>query len=203
MAAQQPARRPGGRTARVRAAVHQVVLDLLAEEGWSDLSIALVAERSGVHQTTIYRRWGTVQALIDDVITERLTRLSPVPDTGTLRGDLEEYAVRLAEDVAGARGALFLRAAMLGTHAGAASDVPSGATSGAEDPAHVYMLDRGVQLQAMLDRAAGRGESPPTLLELLEVVQAPLYFHAAFFNRPVGADHARALVDRLLSLPRP
>jgi AcrR family transcriptional regulator len=187
--AEQPARRPGGRTARVRAAVHEAVVDLLREEEWGDLSIALVAERSGVHQTTLYRRWGTLAALVDDVVTERLTHSSPVPDTGTLRGDLEAYAVQVAEDVASPLGAVFLRAAMVGTHA-----------EGGEPPRQVYLLERGMQLQAMLDRARDRGENPPTLLELLEVVLAPLYFHVIFFNSPAGADHARGLVDRLLAL---
>ncbi|MFF4990683.1 TetR-like C-terminal domain-containing protein [Streptosporangium saharense] len=181
----QPAQRPGGRTARVRTAVHEAVLDLLREDKWDDLSIAVVAERSGVHQATIYRRWGTLNALVDDVVVERLSQGSPVPDTGTLRGDLEAYALQVAEDVAGPLGSLYLRAAMVGSRG------PEGET---------FLVERGVQLQNMLDRAAERGERPPTLLELMEVVIAPLYYHAMFFNRPAGPDHARTLVDRLLSL---
>ncbi|WP_433246946.1 TetR-like C-terminal domain-containing protein [Streptosporangium sp. CA-135522] len=190
MAAEQPARRPGGRSARVRAAVHQAVIDLLGEEEWDGLSIALVAGRSGVHETTIYRRWGTLAALIGDVVTERLTRSSPVPDTGTLRGDLESYALQVAEDMAGPLGPVFIRAAMVGTRGQGEQ----------ESPRQFYLMERAVQLQAMLDRAGDRGENPPTLLELLEVVLAPLYFHVIFFDAPVGADHARGLVDRLLTL---
>ncbi|GAA3137729.1 TetR/AcrR family transcriptional regulator [Streptosporangium carneum] len=181
----QPVRRPGGRTARVRTAVHEAVLDLLREESWDDLSIALVAERSGVHQATIYRRWGTLSGLIDDMVNEQLSQGSPVPDTGTLRGDLEAYALKVADDVASPMGALYVRAAMVGSR-------------GSEG--EVYLMNRGLRLQAMLDRAAERGERPPTLLELMEVVIAPLYYHAIFFGRPVGPDHARTLVDRLLSL---
>ncbi|MFD1543415.1 TetR/AcrR family transcriptional regulator [Nonomuraea guangzhouensis] len=184
----EPVRRPGGRSARVRTAVHEAVLDLLGMEDWDSLSIAQVAERSGVHQATLYRRWGTLGALIDDVVTERLSQGSPVPDTGTLRGDLEAYAVQVAADVAGPLGPLYVRAAQVGTRV--------------HDDDQLYMMDRAVQLQGMLERAAARGESPPTLLELMEVVIAPLYYHAIFFNRPVGADHARTLVDRLLSLPQ-
>jgi hypothetical protein len=82
---------------------------------------------------------------------------------------------------------VYLRAATLATRA----DQPQ--------PAH-YMARRGAQLQAMLDRAAARGETPPTIAELLEVVLAPLYFHALFLNRPADDDHARRLVDRLLTL---
>jgi AcrR family transcriptional regulator len=182
----QSARRPGGRTARVRAQVHQALLDLLKEENWEDLNIPLIAGRSGVHQATIYRRWGSLSALVDDMVTEQLTTGSPIPDTGTLRGDLEAYAVQVAEDVAAPMGMLYVRAAMLG------SKGPEGET---------YMVERAVQVNAMLERAAARGERPPSLLELLEVVIAPLYYHLIFFNRPVGTEHARTLVDRLLRLP--
>jgi AcrR family transcriptional regulator len=184
---QPPVRRPGGRTARVRAAVHRAVLDLLADQDWDQLSIPQVAQHAGVHQATLYRRWGTVPALLDDVVTERLSRASAVPDTGSLRGDLERYATQAAQDVAGPLGIVFLRAATLATRSDQAQS-------------HRYMARRGAQLQEMLDRAAARGETPPTLVELLEVVLAPLYFHALFFNRPADADHARRLVDRLLTL---
>jgi AcrR family transcriptional regulator len=164
------------------------VLDLLADHDWDQLSLPVVAQRAGVHQATLYRRWGSVPALLDDVVTEQLSRASAVPDTGSLRGDLERYAVQAARDVAGPLGIVFLRAATLATR------------SDQTRPPPPYMARRGVQLQAMLDRAAARGENPPTLLELLEVVLAPLYFHSLFFNRPADADHAHALVDRLLTL---
>src|SRR5207248_10505689 len=49
--------RPGGRTARTRAAVFEATLAELALRGYADLSLDGVAARSGVHKTTIYRRW--------------------------------------------------------------------------------------------------------------------------------------------------
>jgi AcrR family transcriptional regulator len=169
---QPPVPRPGGRTARVRAAVHRAALDLLGDHDWDQLSLPVVAQRAGVHPATLYRRWGTIPALLDDVVTEQLSRASAVPDTGSLRGDLEGYAVQAARDVAGPLGIVFLRAATLATRSDQARPPPP------------YMARRGAQLQ----------------VELLEVVLAPLYFHALFFNRPATADHARALVDRLLTL---
>jgi AcrR family transcriptional regulator len=172
------ARRPGGRSARVRADVHAAVLELLGEQRWDQVSIPAIAERSGVHSATIYRRWGSVARLADDVVAERLAESAAIPDTGTLRGDLELAAVRFAEAIAGPLGQVLLRAAAL-----------SGPTA---------RWIRAGQLQAMLDRAAARGEKHPTLVELLESVTAPLYFHAVFFGRPADAAHARELVHRLL-----
>jgi AcrR family transcriptional regulator len=179
----QPRRRPGGRSARVREQVHEAVLELLGEQRWDQVSIPAVAERSGIHAATIYRRWGGVADLADEVVAERLGGSAPIPDTGTLRGDLEVAAVRFAEAIAGPLGRILLRAAAL---SGPTADAP------------VALHTRAEQLQEMLDRAAARGEKTPTLVELLEGVTAPLYFHALFFGRPADAAHARELVHRLL-----
>ena len=56
--------RPGGRSAKVTAAVHQAVLDLLA--AGEPLTIPQVAARAGVNATSVYRRWGDVPALLAD-----------------------------------------------------------------------------------------------------------------------------------------
>lgn len=178
-------RRPGGRSARVRERVHAAVVELLDEERWDDVSLPLIAERSGVHQATIYRRWGSLSALVDDVATAQLTAAAPLPDTGTLRGDLELAAERFAEAIAGPMGRMLLRA---------------GALSAPTDTTPTALHTRSEQLQQLLDRAAARGERTPTLVELLEGITAPLYFHALFFGRPADAAHARELVDRLLTV---
>lgn len=169
----------------MRERVHHAVVGLLGEQRWDEVTIPLIAERSGVHQATIYRRWGSISALVDDVATARLTASAPLPDTGTLRGDLELAAVRFAEAIAGPMGRIFLRA---------------GALSAPDDRTPAALRTRAQQLQHMLDRAAARGEKTPTLVELLEGITAPLYCHALFFGRPADAAHARELVDRLLTI---
>jgi AcrR family transcriptional regulator len=158
------------------------VVELLADRQLEEVTIPRVAERAGVHQATVYRRWGSITGLVDDVVAERLGELAPIPETGTLRGDLELAAVRFAEVIA-PLGSILIRAAAL-------------TPPDADTP--VAFNTRSTQLQAMLDRAAERGENVPTLTELLEGVTAPLYFHALFFGQPADADHARELVDRLL-----
>src|SRR2546421_3031759 len=85
-------RRPGGRTARVRAAVLAATLDDLVEHGYAQLSLDGVARRAGVHKTTVYRRWGSKEALVLELMRERAAQEVPIPDTGTLRGDLVELA---------------------------------------------------------------------------------------------------------------
>ena len=172
--------------------MHGAVVELLDEVDWDELSIPRIAERSGVHASTIYRRWGSVSGVIDDAVSQELARLAPVPDTGSLRGDLESYAVLVAENVAGPLGALFLRAAALRMR----PNQPSSAAR-TRRPA---LPSRTQEIQRMLDRASERGEVSPTLQELFEVVMAPIYLQALFFNRPIDPEHARELVDRLLAV---
>src|SRR6201986_3287208 len=81
------ARRTGGRSARVRAAVLRATLDALLSCSADDLSIRDVAQRAGVHETSIYRRWGTRANLILDAVQGEIEAAVPPPDTGSLRRD--------------------------------------------------------------------------------------------------------------------
>jgi AcrR family transcriptional regulator len=179
--------RPGGRTARVRSAVHEAVIDLLEKHPWEEMSVPLIAERSGVHQTTIYRRWGTMSALLSDVLIEQFTTAGAMPDTGTLRGDLLGYTTQVAKSLEDGRIPLILRASVMEIRPG--------------EPRHALpaFQAREQQLQVMLDRAAARGELVPTAEQVFEIAAAPLYFRA-LFTEPMPANEVGRLVDRLLDI---
>src|SRR6266700_2043671 len=78
-------RRPGGRSARVQAAVFVATIQLLQEKGYEALSFATVAERAGVHETSLYRRWKTKEQLVINAISGQVAQNIPVPDTGAFR----------------------------------------------------------------------------------------------------------------------
>jgi AcrR family transcriptional regulator len=183
----QPMQRSLGRSERVRQQVHQAVLDLLKDLSVDDVTLPLIAERSGVHLATIYRRWGTIPVLLQDVVKPGPARTSPLPDTGSLRGDLEQYAVGVAGSLSGPLGVLMLRAAV--------SNIPPDLERGRS----VVLTERRAQLEQMLDRARIRGEFPPSVDELLEIVVAPLYLRA-LFGPPPSDEDARRLVKRLHAL---
>lgn len=146
-----------------------------------------VAERAGVAPTSLYRRWRDVRALIAEAAVERLMREQPMPDTGSLRGDMVGWA-RAAAVRIGSDDSILLRAL--------AANVVSG--GGAEGQGRSEALrPRGQQIAAMLERARERGEVAPPAAEVLDHVLAPLYMRA-LFGSPVDADYAEKLVDRLL-----
>lgn len=171
----------------MRADVHAAVVEILADNRWGALTVAMVAERSGVHQATIYRRWESLGGVLNDVVAELVAETAAIPDTGSLRGDLEAYASQVAEHLAGALGTLILRAAFVDLGTGAPPKM---------SPA---LLEREQPLKAMLDRAAARGEHPPSHRELIDVILAPLYFHT-LFGEPPDVEQALLLVERLLSV---
>lgn len=91
-------RRPGGRTARVGRAVAEATLALI-REGHLDFSMVDVAEAAGVHRSTVYRRWPTRAALIDEALTLHHAHL-PIPDTDDFDADLVTLVHRLADHFA-------------------------------------------------------------------------------------------------------
>jgi len=179
-----PGTRPGGRSARVRAAVHRAVEELLVEEAGDALTIPAVAARAGVHATTLYRRWGSVGELLADVATSRFSGEIVVPDTGSLRGDLQRWAADVATDLADPDVLALMRATI---------------GAGGEQGACACRGDREDQLAAMIERDRARGNAVPTVERAADALLAPLYYRAVFTERSGTPEWARGLVDFLLS----
>ena len=178
-----PGTRPGGRSARVRAAVHRAVEELLGEEVGDALTIPAVAARAGVHATTLYRRWGSVGDLLADVATSRFSGEIVVPDTGSLRGDLQRWAADVATDLADPDVLALMRATI---------------GAGGEQGACACRGDREDQLAAMIERDRARGNAVPTVERAADALLGPLYYRAVFTGRPGTPEWARELVDHLL-----
>jgi AcrR family transcriptional regulator len=76
------------RSAEADRAILNATVDLLASRGLGALSIEEVAARAGVGKATIYRRWSSKGLLALDAFVDSFQAEQPLPDTGTLRGDL-------------------------------------------------------------------------------------------------------------------
>ncbi len=86
---------PDARTERTRSVVPEAADALMLERGSESTTIDAVAERAGVARSTVYRNWDGRSALFVDAL-EHLTDLPDPPNTGTLAGDLSEFANGLA-----------------------------------------------------------------------------------------------------------
>ncbi|SEG87710.1 transcriptional regulator, TetR family [Nonomuraea solani] len=187
-------KRPGGRSARVRDAVRQATLAELVEGGYSGLTVENVAERSGVHKTTVYRRWGGVEGLISDALELASDEPWPIPDTGSIEGDLRGIVqlVRSGFDdpELGPVSSAFVAAAVQNPAAAKAL--------------HEFFMARHDQSAEVVRRAIGRGELPDVVdvREVIRVAVAPIYYRLFVAHEPVTEQDADRAADAALAAAR-
>lgn len=180
-------KRPGGRTARNRDSVHDAVKSLIAEGGVGAVTVAAVADRSGVHNTSIYRRWGSTQDLVFEVVLENTAAHVPTDDNGSFRADLRAFASHAADSMASPIGA-----AMMQTLIALPLDDEGSAR-------RAYWTRRHRDIQSMFDRAAARDESVSSPEDVLESLLAPMYFRRFVTGRPIDDTYLDDLVSRVIA----
>ena len=186
-----PSRRLGGRSARVRLAVMDAVLAEIVDVGYGRLSFESVAERAGVHKTTLYRRWPNREALVVDALLAQSERTVPVPDTGSLRTDLRLVLRGVVGNLTSARGAGLART-LLG-EAGHSSEIA--------ELTRRFWGERQTLVAQIIRRAVERGELPETVnaQQLIESLIGPLYLRALITLAPLDTDYSDQVVDFVLS----
>jgi AcrR family transcriptional regulator len=172
----------------VRRSVLAAAFEELAENGFGGATVAGVAKRSGVHETTVYRRWATRENLFVAALLERSADAIPAPDTGSTRRDLLAIARGVIGYVRSPGGAAVLRAAMLpvdDTYAQARERFWAGRLD-ALSP----VVARGIEcgdLRADIDARL-----------LLEMLVAPLHGRLLLTGEPIDDGLAEQLVDLVL-----
>jgi AcrR family transcriptional regulator len=182
-------RRPGGRSARVRAAVLRATLEAMAEHGPGGLTISEIARRAGVHATSVQRRWGTTENVVLDAMLTRSQEQLPVPDTGTLRGDLIAFARLVAAYLATPLGTALSRTMAV------AEDDPEAADGRLQFWRARYDIARVMISRAIERRELADGTDSQLALELLI---APLHFRALLTRQPIDGSLIEQVVDTLL-----
>lgn len=81
-----------GRGHKMRAAVLEAAITELTESGYTALTVERVAQRAGVHKTTIYRNWKDADGLVTEALAGHFATDIPIPDTGAVESDLRALA---------------------------------------------------------------------------------------------------------------
>ena len=178
--------RPGGRTARNRAAIFAATLSQLAQHGYVDLSLDAVAARAGVHKTTIYRRWPTREELVAAAFMDVAEQRLDVADTGNIDRD----ARALARSVAATLAQPAVAAAVRATLAVSSAEIR-------DQIARRFWGSREAAVGPLIERAMQRGQLPPStdVNAVIAAMAAPLYFRLLVANQPLttaSADTASA-----------
>ncbi|MET0937449.1 MAG: TetR/AcrR family transcriptional regulator [Luteibacter sp.] len=178
--------RPGGRSARVQAAVHRATTELLALHGRAALTVPTIAARAGVTPSTIYRRWGELADLLADVAFERMRPDSEPADTGSVAGDLiawtEQYRDEMSSEV-GIGMMLDVLSSRSGVSVEGRLPVPCQCAAFTAS-----------QIRTIVERGVERGEAVPEVDAVMDTVVAPIIYRSLFGAEPASAAHAQALV---------
>jgi AcrR family transcriptional regulator len=179
--------RPGGRTARTRAAVFDATLDELAGRGWDQVSVETIAARAGVHKTTVYRRWGGKEQLVAEALEAEADSRIQLPDSGDVDQDLRALARAVLALLTSREGAATVRALVAGAQ-------------GSPEVGRVvrrFWATRLAQVGPIAVRAVSRGQLPPGTDpdDLMRYLAAPLFHRLLVTAEPLTqatADQAAA-----------
>ena len=145
-----PARRGPGRPPDLakRRAIIDATLALLAEVGYSALTLDAVAQRAGSNRVLIYRVWDSKPALVRDALFGTADDLV-VPDSGSLAGDLHGFVAQLVASMS--------RPAYVNAIQGLMVELLADG-SGFRDAYRRYVKPTDDAFATILERARSRGE---------------------------------------------
>ncbi len=179
---------PQRRGAAVEARVLEATLTLLAERG-AALTVDEVAAASGVHKTTIYRRYATREQLIASAVMSLAEQAVPPAADDDPRAAIERLALAVAATTRTESGPNILRATI----------AASAASSELVQLADAFFRARYALAVAHLDRLAVAGalraEVDPVVV--WEQIVNPMHVRA-LCGRATSDEDARVLVELAL-----
>jgi AcrR family transcriptional regulator len=169
--------------------VFEAVLAVLQEQGYASTSIAEIAKRAGVHETSIYRRWGTKEALLAEAGLACAGEVIPVPNTGTLRSDLVQLLQALRVFFQSPLGVAFIQ--LLAS----VQDTPELISA-----RQAYWKSRFALMRGIFEHAVRRGEIAASIDPHLvtELLLGPLYVRLLLTSEPLQAPLPEQIVDLVL-----
>ncbi|MEH1014289.1 TetR/AcrR family transcriptional regulator [Micromonospora sp. CPCC 206060] len=162
----------------ITTAIRGAVMHELAAVGYARLSIEAVARRAGVSKTAVYRRWSSKLDLVLEIVSAAAGQRLPLPDTGSLTGDLE---------------VLFLIMAKALGHPLASQIIPDLLAEAARNPQIAQTLQTALRVNQhtigalVIGRAVERGELAPTADPdaVIDLIVGPLYWRLAIARVPL------------------
>lgn len=174
---------------------HRRILDaareLLSEEGFSDLRLEHVAARAGVGKATIYRRWGSKEALAQELLSELAGPHIAVAETGHTRAELLAAVTNPMRAVTDTPFGPVIRALL--------SQIAVNPTLG--DPFRATVVQaRRDEIGRVIARGIARGDlrpdADPTIAT--ELLVGPVYFRL-MFGGALDDAFAKRIVDAVLA----
>jgi AcrR family transcriptional regulator len=184
------------RSAQAERAIPLATTEILEERGFAALTMEEVATRAGASKATLYRWWSSKGTLAFDAFVARFLEGQPLPDTGSLRGDLLSALRAWIRAVNGTATGRIL--------AGLIAEVQRDPGL-ADEWRHRFVDVVRHQHRTILERAIERGEIAPDcdIDVVLDLVYGSAYHRLLQSHLPLTARFARHVVDIIVAGLKP
>jgi AcrR family transcriptional regulator len=192
-------RRPGGhggsggrpRDPQTDRAILRATVELLAEVGYLDVSVAEVARRAHVSKPAIYRRWAKKSQLVVEALVTQM-----LPDSETASGSAADELLALTEQLISTLTRTPLGRVLPGLVAEMAADAEL-----AQSYRDLVIGPNRMRWRAAVERGIERGElvSDTDVELVLNALAGPLYFSLLITGEPIDGNYARGAVDLIFA----
>ncbi len=189
-----PARKSRGPSDKVTDQLKQATLHILRLEGPYGLKMEAIAERASVHKTTLYRRYGDPHELVKAIIPSMDLTADALPDTGSLKTDIQVMVNSFARhfkdpDVAAVNRWVVSRRYQ---------------DEGLAEWIDQYWLEHAKLYTVILDRAEARGEHPKrdALPLAIELIAGPMLMRRLVTDMPIDSKLIEELSPMIYALLR-
>ncbi|MBV1860261.1 MAG: TetR/AcrR family transcriptional regulator [Nannocystaceae bacterium] len=178
----------------VTVSLRRALFEEWATTGYDALSLERVASRAGVGKAALYRRWPSKREFASDSLRTIALSATPVPDTGSLEGDIRTWlraVLRLLRRP-------LVRAILPDLHA-------HSARNGDLAPVQAELAStRRRRAEQLIDRAIDRSELSGSVdRELcLDILAAPLYWRLIVVSGACGPARLERLVSATVAAVR-
>lgn len=183
---------PGGDGAPDR--ILQAAVAEVAARNFSGFSLEGVAHRAGVDAGALKEMWANSPELLSAAMRDFGARHLPLPDTGSLRGDLLAYAGSFAAMLSSPIGRRLLDAVLIRTQDWELSDARP-----------KFLEIRYSRISAILQRAIARGECNPDVepVRIIDVIGLGVSLPIILYDRPITDADCTFIVDLVVDGIRP
>ncbi|HMZ13014.1 MAG TPA: TetR/AcrR family transcriptional regulator C-terminal ligand-binding domain-containing protein [Mycobacterium sp.] len=173
----------------IREVVLKAAFDELVDRGIDRFTVDRVAKRAGVEPDVIIAIWGDRRILLMDAVLSSSESVIPIPDTGTLRGDLAlafDAAVTIASTREGRR-QLY-------------SMLPRGRDFDPTEVQRDFWDNRLIAWAVTFRRAQQRGELREGIdpMAATRMLAAAVNFDVLFADNPISAEYVEQVLDMFL-----
>lgn len=162
----------------------------LAKNGFTKMRVDDVAALAGVSKTTIYRRASTKVQLVLDVLMRMKSKSIPMPDTGSVEGDIRRLVYDLYDSLNGTP--------MAGALAGLLAE--KSRNPDLDQGINDLWAARQKMVRSVIRRGIKTGAIKPGLTEaaVLDLLAGPAYYRLLVTGEPLTKAAAKRHADALI-----